>query len=226
MSNRAWKSLRRDVIQCELCPRLIKHCQQIAKTKRRAYIDQEYWGKPVPNVGTLPARLLVVGLAPGAHGANRIGRMFSGDRSGDWLYEALHRYDFATQPTSSSLADALELRDCVITNVCRCAPPGNKPTTEELNTCSQYLDRTFALVRPEVIIALGQLAWKAVLKNLSTRLVLPKPLPKFSHNAIVSLDSHIQLLGSYHPSQQNTFTGRLTKPMFHRVFRRARRLLS
>ena len=226
MSKRAWNSLRRDVIQCEKCPRLIGHCQQIAETKRRAYIDQDYWGKPVPNVGTLPARLLIVGLAPGAHGANRIGRMFSGDRSGDWLYEALHRFDFANQPTSSSLDDGLELHDCVITNVCRCAPPGNKPTTEELNTCSQYLDRTFALVRPEVIIALGQLAWKAVLKNLSTRLELPKPRPKFSHNAFVSLDSHIQLLGSYHPSQQNTFTGRLTKPMFHRVFRRARRLLS
>ena len=226
MSKRAWHSLRRDVIGCELCPRLISHCKEIAKTKRRAYIDENYWGKPVPNVKAPPARLLVVGLAPGAHGANRVGRMFSGDRSGDWLYEALHRFEFANQPTSSSLEDGLELQDCVITNVCRCAPPGNKPTTEELNTCSQYLDRTFELVQPDVIIALGQLAWKAILNYFSTRIDLPKPRPKFSHNAMVSLESHITLLGSYHPSQQNTFTGRLTKPMFHRVFRRARRLLT
>ena len=225
MTKRAWTALRNEVIGCAKCPRLIEHCQNIAVTKRRAYQDDDYWGKPVPNVGIPPARLLVVGLAPGAHGANRVGRMFSGDRSGDWLYEALHRFEFANQPNSTSLDDGLQLLDCAITNICRCAPPDNKPTTEEIRNCSEYLDRTFEILQPEVVIALGQLAWKAVLGYFSTKIELPRPRPKFSHNAMVELTPTVTLLGSYHPSQQNTFTGRLTKAMFHRVFRRARRIL-
>src|SRR5262245_49169012 len=203
----AWKSLERQIIACERCPRLRDYCRQVAREKRRAFADWEYWGRPVPNFGAAPAGLLIVGLAPAAHGGNRTGRMFTGDRSGDWLYRALHKAGFANQPSSSSRDDGLVLTNCAITAVCHCAPPDNKPLPEEIAHCRQWLDETIDLVNPKVLFALGQIAWRAIVTAARKRQWYSGSLPKFAHGAKVTLRGDRWLLASYHPSQQNTFTG-------------------
>lgn len=220
-----WKNLNKKVVQCDRCPRLREHCANVAQTKRRAYLDFDYWGKPVPNFGDPKASLLIVGLAPGAHGANRTGRMFTGDRSGDWLYRALHKAGFANQSESKDIDDGLKLVDCAITNICHCAPPQNKPTTDEVENCRDWFVDLVDQIQLRVIIALGQIAWKGILNEIYEREWLEGRRPKFSHNARVELSDSRWLLGSYHPSQQNTFTGKLTEPMFDAVFKSAKSLL-
>lgn len=216
------------LLHCVRCPRLRDHCREVAETKRKAYQDEEYWGRPVPNFGDPRARLVLVGLAPAAHGANRTGRMFTGDRSGEWLYRALHTAGFANQPESISRDDGLVLRDCLITAAAHCAPPDNRPTREELAECSGYLTTTLGQTQPRVIIALGQIAWDAVWVWGRDQFGWSKK-PKFKHAAEVDVpgfnDQHLTLIGSYHPSQQNTFTGRLTIPMFDAVFAAAKKVL-
>ena len=210
--------LARDVTACERCPRLREHCLEIARVKRRAYRDQEYWGRPVPGFGDPKARLLILGLAPGAHGANRTGRMFTGDRSGEFLFRALHETGFASQAESVSRDDGLYLIDCYITASARCAPPDNKPTPEEVRQCRPYLERELKLLKQtRVVVALGGLAFGNYLADRGVRL-------KFGHGAEARIDDH-WLIGSYHPSQQNTQTGRLTREMLHDVFAQARRRL-
>ena len=198
----------------------------MASEKRAAYRDQVYWGKAVPGFGDPRARLLIVGLAPGAHGANRTGRMFTGDRSGDWLYGALHRAGFANQPASSSRGDGLELHDAYITAAVRCVPPANRPTAEEGRACAPFLETELDLLeRVRVVVALGGIAWNRTLATLARRgYEVPKPRPKFGHGAEVATGA-LTVLGSYHPSQQNTFTGRLTAKMFDAVWSRAGVLL-
>ena len=187
------------------------------------YADQTYWGRPVPGFGDPRARLLVLGLAPAAHGGNRTGRIFTGDRSGDWLYGALWKAGFANQPTSVSRDDGLELRDAYVTAAVRCAPPDNKPTIQERDTCEPYLVREVALLPDlRVVVALGAYAWAASLRVLTPR---PRPSPRFGHAAEATIAS-VTLLGCYHPSQQNTFTGKLTEPMIDAVFARARELIN
>lgn len=199
----------------------------VAREKVRRYHDSDYWGRPVPGFGDATARLLVVGLAPAAHGGNRTGRIFTGDRSGDFLYRALHRAGFANQPTSTDRNDGLLLVDCYIAAAVRCAPPGNKPTPDELHRCRPFLLEELALLRQvRVIVALGQIAFRACLQALKTRHVrLPMPRPRFGHGQVAAFQGGLMLLGSYHPSQQNTQTGRLTDAMFQRIFRMARRHL-
>jgi uracil-DNA glycosylase family 4 len=222
----AWNNLNRQIIGCQRCPRLIAWCRQVAAEKKRAYRDSEYWGKPVPNFGDAKARLLVVGLAPAAHGGNRTGRIFTGDRSGDWLYRALHKAGFANQPTSIGRDDGLELSDCTITAVCHCAPPANKLLPSEIANCREWFQKTIDATRVEVFVALGQVAWRAVIAEARRRKWWQERIPEFGHAAIVSLGERRVMIGSYHPSQQNTFTGRLTEPMFDRVFSLARKHLA
>lgn len=221
------KSLIQDIVDCEACPRLRRHCGLVAKEKRRAYAKQEYWGRPIPGFGDPQASLVIVGLAPAAHGANRTGRIFTGDRSGDWLYRALFRAGFATQPESLHRDDRLELRDAYVSCVVRCAPPDNKPLPAELARCGRYLERELDLLsRARVYLALGKIAHDGLWPILSRKFGLPrKPRPAFSHGASHQLQPGRWLLLSYHPSQQNTFTGRLTEPMFDSVFRDALSLL-
>ncbi len=224
---KSWSSLNRRITKCDRCPRLLEHCRTIAAKKRRAFADCDYWGRPVPNFGdAAKGGLLIVGLAPAAHGANRTGRMFTGDRSGDWLFRALHKAGFANQPVANSADDGLQLKICAITAVCHCAPPDNKPTKEEIANCRPWLDETIALLEPRVLLALGQIAWKAVVDYAVQRDWHRGRRPKFAHSASVPLGDQRWLLGSYHPSQQNTFTRRLTEAMFDNVFRQANRLLA
>lgn len=216
-----------EIKQCEKCDRLIAHCRHIANVKRKSYQDCRYWGKPVPNFGAPNVGLLVVGLAPGAHGANRTGRMFTGDRSGQWLYRAMYRAGFTNQPNSESRRDQLQLLNCAITNVGHCAPPDNKPSREELENCQSFFQQTLKLCDPIVLLALGSVAWNATIK-LAVELGWmdrPKRRPKFAHAAQVELTGDRWLIGSYHPSQQNTFTGRLTEPMLDDVFATAKQLV-
>lgn len=229
MSTSAWKRLERDIVSCRRCPRLRTHCEEVARVRRRAYRDQEYWGRPVPGFGDTGATIVMVGLAPAAHGANRTGRMFTGDRSGDWLYGALHRLGAASRADSASRDDGLILQDVFITAACRCAPPANRPSREEMDRCAPFLDREFDLLdRATVVVALGGIAWDTVLRR-SLRAApdsVPRPRPKFGHGATMQLKLRqngdaVPVLGSYHPSQQNTQTGRLTRPMFDRVLRKA-----
>ena len=220
-----WNVLNRRIEQCERCPRLREHCQRIASEKRRAYLDWDYWGRPVPNFGDPNAELLLVGLAPAAHGANRTGRMFTGDRSGDWLFRALKKAGFANQADATARDDGLQLTNCAITAICHCAPPDNKPTTDEVANCSGYLRETFDMLPIRVIVALGQIGWRGALVEFYEREWLSGRRPKFAHNECVELSDNRWLIGSYHPSQQNTFTGRLTEAMFDAVFRRAKRIL-
>jgi uracil-DNA glycosylase family 4 len=225
-----WTSLAavtRAVIACERCPRLRAHCEQVAREKRRAYADQTYWGRPVPGFGDPRARLVIVGLAPGAHGSNRTGRMFTGDSSGDWLYAALHREGFASQPESVSRDDGQRLRDCWITAAGRCAPPGNKPAPAELDRCRPFLSAELRLLRrARVVLALGRIGHEAWLKASGWWERLPaRDRPKFAHAAESRLPDGITLLASFHPSRQNTQTGKLTRAMWNAVFARARRLV-
>jgi uracil-DNA glycosylase family 4 len=221
---RKWESLQRKISQCEDCPRLRSHCSKVAQTRKKMYADQEYWGRPVPTFGPPDARLLILGLAPAAHGANRTGRMFTGDSSGDWLYEALHRFEFASQPESTGKDDGLELIDCTITAAAHCAPPNNRPTREELDACRRWLHRELDLLDPEVVIVLGRIAWETWWKVLAERGVdLPRPRPGFAHGQWIELEGQIPVLQSYHPSRQNTNTGRLTRPAWHSIFRKARK---
>lgn len=222
------EAIQAEVIECRLCPRLVAHREQVAAKKTRRFADQEYWGRAVPAFGDPGARLLIVGLAPAAHGANRTGRMFTGDRSGEWLFEALHRFGFANQAQASSLDDGLELRGAYITAVARCAPPGNKPTAVEKQACRGFLVRELqALPELRAVLALGKIAFDGFLAAWATGGgLVPRPKPTFAHAIAHQLDGGMQLLVSYHPSQQNTFTGRLTRPMFHAVFRKARALVS
>jgi uracil-DNA glycosylase family 4 len=213
------------IIVCRKCPRLVAWREQVAHEKRAAFRDEEYWGRPVPGFGDPRARLLVCGLAPAAHGGNRTGRIFTGDRSGDWLFRALHRAGFANQPTSIRRDDGLRLRDCYIAACVRCAPPGNRPTIEERDTCRLYLEEDLRLLRRlRVIVALGAYAWDGVLVALRALGHAPAPKPRFSHGANTAVGPYA-LLGSYHPSQQNTFTGRLTRSMLDAVMDRARALI-
>ena len=212
----------------------------MALDKRRAYQDWDYWGQPVPNFGDNRARLLIVGLAPAAHGANRTGRMFTGDRSGEWLFRALERAGFANQAQAEHAADGLELSDCAITAACHCAPPGNKPNSEELKQCSHWLLETIDTLDVCVFLALGQIGWKALFDALRFTKRFTGSRPKFGHGATIPLHSEKKspekkspgwkssdqwVLGCYHPSQQNTFTGRLTEPMLDEIFHQARELL-
>jgi uracil-DNA glycosylase family 4 len=222
----SWEQLNRSVVACNRCPRLRSYCAQVAQEKRRAYEAWDYWGRPVPNFGDSQARLLIVGLAPGAHGANRTGRMFTGDRSGEWLYRALHTAGFANQARAEQIVDGLQLRDCAITNTCHCAPPDNKPLPSEVTACQEWFTKTIDVLPVRVFVALGQIAWRAVLIETRARQWWSGSLPKFGHGAEFPLADGRHLIGSYHPSQQNTFTGRLTAPMLDDVFRRARGLLA
>ncbi len=222
------EALQREITRCRLCPRLIEHCRSVALVKRRAYRDWDYWGKPVPSFGDPGARLLIIGLAPAAHGANRTGRMFTGDRSGDFLYKALHATGFASQPVSRSRDDGTTLRDVYITAVVRCAPPANKPERQEMANCRPYLEAELDLLRNvRVVVALGRIAFDVYLSVLRDRgLIVRRTAFGFGHGAVHRTgDGQPLLISSYHPSQQNTSTGRLTESMLREIFQRARRHL-
>jgi uracil-DNA glycosylase family 4 len=216
--------LQGEITRCRACPRLVAWREEVARTRRTAYAGEDYWGRPVPGFGDPAARLLVVGLAPAAHGANRTGRMFTGDRSGDWLYRALQRAGFASQPTSRGREDGLVLTDAYVTAAVRCAPPANRPTTAEQGACRPFLEREMELLdRVRVVAALGRLAMDQLWRILKERgEPLPTPRPPFRHGLEVGVRPGLVLLASYHPSQQNTFTGKLTEAMFEAVWRRAR----
>jgi uracil-DNA glycosylase family 4 len=219
----------REVIACERCPRLRAHCREVAAEKRRAYLDWPYWGRPVPGFGDPAARLLIIGLAPGAHGSNRTGRMFTGDRSGDFLYRALFETGFASQPESSSRGDGLRLHDAWITAAARCAPPGNKPRPVELAACRPFLEREVRLLgNVRVVVALGRIAFDAYLGLLrDERAIASRSAFPFAHNRAHHTAAGLPLLiSSFHPSQQNTSTGRLTAPMLRAVFDQARAVWS
>ncbi|MDE3131000.1 MAG: uracil-DNA glycosylase [Acidobacteriota bacterium] len=233
----ALERLEHEVTLCRRCPRLVAWREEVARVKRRAFADQEYWGRPVPGFGDPAARILVLGLAPAAHGGNRTGRIFTGDRSGDWLFAALWRAGLANQPTSVARDDGLKLSDCWVTASVRCAPPANKPTPAERDNCGAWLRAEFALLpKVRTIVCLGGFAWEVACRLLD----VPRPRPRFGHGAEVAsvfrnppprgISEHtgqtreLTLLGSYHVSQQNTFTGRLTEPMLDAVFARAREL--
>jgi uracil-DNA glycosylase family 4 len=217
------------VTVCRACPRLVDWREEVAERRRAAYADQDYWGRPVAGFGDQQPAVLVMGLAPAAHGANRTGRMFTGDRSGDWLYAAMHRAGLANQPTSVAAGDGLELLGSRVTAGVHCAPPGNKPTPAERDTCAPWLQAELAFVLPtvRVIVVLGGFGWKALFPALAAAGVdLPARVPPFAHGAELVLPGGITVLGCYHVSQQNTFTGRLTEPMLDAVFGRARALAS
>lgn len=216
-----WSALNRRIVHCERCPRLRNYLREVAAHKPPRYASWNYWARPVPNFGDLRARLLVVGLAPAAHGANRTGRMFTGDRSGEWLYRALHRAGFANQPQAVDVHDGLTLYDCAVTAVCHCAPPANKPLPEELEACAEWLDATIRLLPVRVFLALGQIAWKGMVAWARRHHLWSGSQPPFAHGAEVCLSDGRRLIGSYHPSQQNTFTGRLTEAMLDAVVFRA-----
>jgi uracil-DNA glycosylase family 4 len=219
-------SLNAAVTACRRCPRLVRWREQVAREKRAAFAGETYWGRPVPSFGDPRARILVVGLAPAAHGANRTGRMFTGDRSGDWLFGALHRAGLANQAEAVARSDGLELTDTWITAMVRCAPPANKPTPAERDRCRSWLEIELDLLdRVRVVVTLGGLAFQQALRVLADRgAPVPVPRPRFGHGTEVPLGPHGTVLASYHPSQQNTFTGTLTEPMFDEIWTRARSL--
>lgn len=212
--------LEERIVCCRKCPRLTSWCASVAAEKRAAYRGETYWGKPVPGFGDPNAQIVVVGLAPGAHGANRTGRVFTGDRSGEWLYRAMYRAGLANQIGSLHRGDGLKLSNAWVTAAVKCAPPANKPTPEERENCASYLETEFKLLtRTKVVVCLGAFAYQAVCEQIKI-----KPRPKFGHGAIVSTDKY-EVLCSYHPSQQNTFTGRLTEPMLDKIFVEAAKLV-
>ena len=219
--------LNRELIACTRCPRLTQYCQQIGREKRRAYRECDYWAKPVPGFGDVNARVLILGLAPGAHGSNRTGRPFTGDGSGNFLYRVLHRAGFASQPTATHKEDGLALRDAYITAVVRCAPPQNKPTPEEIRNCSRFLDRELdALTQVRVIVALGKIGFDGYVSYLRRRGVINgRNGYEFGHGAKYKLADGKILLAAYHPSLQNTNTGKLTEVMMFKIFRDAARLM-
>jgi len=214
--------LNNEIIACRKCPRLVEWREEVARVKRKAYKDEEYWGKPVPGFGDRQARVLVVGLAPGAHGSNRTGRNFTGDASGGFLFPALHRAGFANQAEAESRSDGLTLHDMYITASGRCAPPDNKPTPEELNNCQPYLERELQIINPKVIVCLGRIAFERILKIYEAR----SSVYKFAHAASYKLANGKWLLCSYHPSQQNTLTGKLTVDMFDKIWKKASDLIN
>lgn len=234
MTTDSLEKLNKEIVSCRKCARLVMYREEVARVKRKAYMDHEYWGRPVPGFGDPKARVLVVGLAPGAHGSNRTGRQFTGDASGRFLYPALHRAGFASQPKSESRGDGLRLHDLYITASARCAPPANKPTSEELNNCQPYLEREIEIIKPKVIVVLGRVAFERVLKifsrprtadgRLQNKVHRPSSLV-FSHGAFYKLDTGHWLLCSYHPSQQNTSTGKLTAAMFDEIWKMAGTLM-
>jgi uracil-DNA glycosylase family 4 len=220
LTDAALAALHAQIVDCRRCPRLVEWREQVAREKRASFADQEYWGRPIPGFGDPAARLVIVGLAPAAHGANRTGRIFTGDRSGDFLFAALHRTGYANQPHAVSVDDGLELSGCFITCPVRCAPPANKPLPSERDNCRPWLDQELALLpNARVLLCLGAFGWEQAL-----RLCAPvKPKPRFGHGAVAALDPYT-LVGSFHVSQQNTFTGKLTPPMLDEVLLRAREL--
>ena len=215
------ENLNNEIITCRKCPRLVEWREEVARVKRKAYKDQEYWGKPVPGFGDPQARVLVVGLAPGAHGSNRTGRNFTGDASGGFLYPALHRAGFANQALAESRSDGLILKDLYITSSGRCAPPDNKPSPEELNTCQPYLERELEILKPKVIVCLGRIAFERILRIYSVK----NSTWKFGHGATYQIENGTWMLCSYHPSQQNTLTGKLTVKMFDDIWKKAKSLV-
>ncbi len=215
-------SLNEEIIACRKCPRLVEWREEVARTKRKAYRDWEYWGKPVPGFGDHRARVLVVGLAPGAHGSNRTGRQFTGDASGNFLYPALYRAGFANQPGSTNREDGLTLQDVFITASGRCAPPGNKPTNDELDRCQPFLEREIEMLNPHVIVCLGHVAFARIQRIYG----IHNPVFKFGHGVSYHLDDGVWVLCSYHPSQQNTLTGKLTVKMFDEIWKKAKELAS
>ena len=222
-ARRGLERLAREVVRCRRCPRLVAHRELIARVKRRQFREEEYWGRPLPGFGDPAARVLIVGLAPAAHGGNRTGRMFTGDQSGDWLFRALWEAGFANQALSVSRLDGLVLHDAYVSAAARCAPPDNKPSVTELERCRPFLLRERALLdRVRVIVALGRIAFAAVLHvERRAGVVLPRPLPGFAHGAVIPLGART-LIASYHPSRQNTQTGRLSRSMLAAIFARAR----
>jgi uracil-DNA glycosylase family 4 len=223
-----WDNLQESIIHCARCERLRTHCSSVAEVKRAAFSDSLYWGRPVPNLGSPEAELLIVGLAPAAHGANRTGRMFTGDRSGDYLFKALSMTGWCNQAESVSREDGLQLNSAVITAIAHCAPPDNKPLPEEIAHCRSYLRETIEqLPELKTIVCLGKIAFDETVKTLGLmEVAIARPKPKFAHGAAYTLDFReepLALLASYHPSQQNTFTGRVTLDMLVAIFNRARR---
>ncbi len=217
--------LEREVISCRRCPRLVAWREEVARVKRASYAGEEYWGRPLPGFGDPGARVLVLGLAPAAHGGNRTGRIFTGDRSGDWLFGSMYRTGFANQPTSVSRDDGLTLRGAYVTAAVRCAPPANRPLPSERDNCLPYAARELSLLESvSVIVTLGSFAWDAALRVMrALGEPVPRPRPKFGHGTTAEV-GRFTLLGSFHPSQQNTFTGKLTEPMIDAVFERAKQL--
>ncbi len=207
-----WEKECSAIVACRKCPRLVEWRESVAREKRRQFMEWDYWGKAVPHFGDPEADRLIVGLAPAAHGANRTGRMFTGDRSGDWLFRALHKAGVANQPESASKDDGLVLKGVAITAICHCAPPGNTPLPSELMNCKPYLDAILFSRKWEANLCLGSLAWNALFAALEVR-----PVPKFGHEAVSTLENGTKIIGCYHPSQQNTFTGRLTEEMLDRA---------
>lgn len=219
-------ALNAEIVACNLCPRLRAHCTEVASVRRRAYMDWEYWGRPVPSFGDPAARVLALGLAPGAHGSNRTGRPFTGDGSGEFLYPVLHDAGFASRPIATSIQDGMKLTNLWITSVARCAPPGNKPTPEELRNCAPWLDHEMALLRNlRVVVCLGRIAFDGLLahQQRAGNRIVRADYP-FAHGAEFILPTGLNTITSYHPSLQNTNTGKLTKPMFLKIFMRAREL--
>lgn len=227
MSRRQWLALQNDIVHCSRCPRLREHCAKVAAEKRAAFREWDYWGRPLPNLGDASARLLLVGLAPAAHGGNRTGRMFTGDRSGDFLLRAMYEAGFANQPTSVHRDDGLRLIDAAVTGVAHCAPPANRPTPDEMNNCFGFLNETFSFM-PNLrgVVALGRIAFDGCLRLYRSRGWLPPgKKPAFSHGALYRFAAAPFILCTFHPSQQNTFTGRLTPDMMREVFETARALV-
>lgn len=224
MSFRSLAEMNAEIIACDRCTRLREHCRNVANVRRRAYADWEYWGKPVPSFGDPKARVLALGLAPGAHGSNRTGRPFTGDGSGDFLYPVLHDAGFTSQPSASSRQDGMKLHDLWITSVVRCAPPGNKPSPDELRACAPWLDEEMRLLRNlRVVVCLGRIAFDGLLSwARRTGCIEHRRMFLFGHGAEYTLPNGLHLIASYHPSLQNTNTGKLTRPMFLKIFQRAR----